>query len=123
MEPLRVHTTLQAGVDTPAAARALVRDVVEDTSPLADDLTLVVSELVTNAVVSGSSEIALDVTVDGSRVLVEVADERADAPVAQVVPPTDVAGSGLMLVSRLAHRWGIRREGPRKVLWAALAAS
>jgi anti-sigma regulatory factor (Ser/Thr protein kinase) len=122
VEALRVHTTLPAGVDTPAAARAFVREAVEDVAVPVEDLALVVSELVTNAVVSGSAAIALDLTVDAARVLVEVADDAPPThPVAAQVE--DDGGRGLMLVSRLARRWGIRADGPRKVFWADLAAS
>ncbi|HEV2891628.1 MAG TPA: ATP-binding protein [Frankiaceae bacterium] len=120
---LRAHTTLPAGVDTPAAARAFVRDAVgrEDALPV-EDLTLVVSELVTNAVVSGSEAIDLEISVAGAHVLVEVAD---DAPAAAPLTPLAAEDShrGLMLVSRLASRWGVRKEGVRKVLWADLATA
>jgi anti-sigma regulatory factor (Ser/Thr protein kinase) len=121
---LRARTTLPAGVDTPAAARAFVREAVERTQLEVDDLTLVVSELVTTAVISGSSSIELEVVADGDHVLVEVME---DAPAAASLTPLveDFGGSarGLMLVSRIAERWGVRRDGVRKVLWADLAAS
>lgn len=119
---LRAHTTLPAGVDTPAAARAFVRDAVVHDSVPVEDLTLVVSELVTNAIVSGSGEIDIEIVVDGTRVLVEVADDApAETPLAPLVE--EDAHRGLMLVSRLAARWGIRKDGPRKVLWADLASA
>lgn len=121
---LRARTTLPAGVSSPAAARAFVRDEVarKDSAISVDDLTLVVSELVTNAVISGSDAIDLEITVDGSRVLVEVAD---GAPATASIQPLveDDGERGLMLVSRLASRWGVRKDGVRKVLWADLAAS
>lgn len=124
---LRSHTTLPAGVNTPAAARAFVRDAVarEDAAVPFDDLTLVVSELVTNAVVTGTEAIDLEIVVDGSHVLVEVAERTPPAvPLAPIMPLVDdTPERGLMLVSRLASRWGVRRDGMRKVLWADLAAS
>ncbi|HEX8002662.1 MAG TPA: ATP-binding protein [Mycobacteriales bacterium] len=122
---LRAHTTLPAGVDTPAAARAFVRDAVpgDGTVVPVEDLTLVVSELVTNAVVSGSDEIDLQIVVGDAHVLVEVADEAAPTA-ASLTPLVEEDGHrGLMLVSRLAHRWGVRRDGSRKVLWADLATA
>lgn len=121
---LRAHTTLPAGVDTPAAARAFVRAAVaRENAPVpVEDLTLVVSELVTNAVVSGSEAIELQIAVDDAHVLVEVAD---DAPALASLTPLVEGDShrGLMLVSRLASRWGVRKDGPRKVLWADLATA
>ncbi len=119
---LRAHTTLPAGVDSPAAARAFVRDAVEDAPVPVEDLTLVVSELVTNAVVSGSEAIDLEIRVDGSHVLIEVADDApADAALTPMVE--EDSHRGLMLVSRLSQRWGVRKDGLRKVLWADLATA
>ena len=123
---MRSRTTLPAGVNTPAAARAFVRDAVaRDAAVPVDDLTLVVSELVTNAVVTGTDSIDLEIVVDGTRVLVEVAERTPPAtPLAPIAPLVDDAPErGLMLVSRLSRRWGVRRDGMRKVLWADLAAS
>lgn len=123
MTELRARTTLPAGADTPAAARAFVRDATGRAPVPVEDLTLVVSELVTTAVVSGSTSIDLEVVADGDRVLVEVADDAP--PAATLTPLVEEAGAGrgLMLVSRIADRWGVRRDGVRKVLWADLAAS
>lgn len=116
---------MPANVNSPAAARAFVRDAVVRKHPAvpAEALTLVVSELVTNAVVHGSGDVHLDVAVDATHIRVEVADDSpADAvPVAPLVEGD--SGRGLLLVSRLAARWGIRREGPRKVVWADLAVA
>jgi len=121
---MHARTTLPAGVDTPAAARAFVRDAVD--GDRVDDVTLVVSELVTNAVVSGSAGIELAVAIDDEHILVEVAEEPVGAggDLATVTPiGDDGTDRGLMLVARLAARWGIRRDGARKVLWADLVAS
>lgn len=122
---LRARTTLPAGVDTPAAARAFVRDAVDDAAVPVDDLTLVVSELVTSAVVAGTEAVRLEVVVEEAHVLVEVADETPDeTAVAPVTPLVEHdTERGMMLVSRLATRWGVRRDGVRRVLWADLAAS
>ena len=123
---LRAHTTLPAGVNTPAAARAFVREAVarESGAVAFDDLTLVVSELVTNAVITGTDAIDLEIVVDGTRVLVEVAERTPPSPpLAPLSSLVDEAPErGLMLVSRLASRWGVRRDGMRKVLWADLAS-
>lgn len=119
---LQARTTLPASVDTPAAARAFVRETVSRADLDPDDLTLVVSELVTTAVVSGSSTIEVGLVADDRHVLVEVVE---DAPTSASLTPlveTDPSGAsrGLMLVARLSERWGVRRDGIRKVLWADL---
>lgn len=121
---IHARTTLPSSVNTPAAARAFVRDEVARKAAVpVEDLTLVVSELVTNAVVHGSAEVHLDVAVEGSHVRIEVADDSpADAaPVAPLVEGD--SGRGLLLVARLAARWGVRRDGARKVVWADLAVA
>lgn len=122
---LQARTTLPASVDTPAAARAFVREAVSRADVDPDDLTLVVSELVTTAIVSGSSTIELGLVADGGHVLVEVVE---DAPTSASLTPLveqDASGAsrGLMLVARLSERWGVRRDGIRKVLWADLAVA
>jgi anti-sigma regulatory factor (Ser/Thr protein kinase) len=122
---LQARTTLPAGMDTPAAARAFVRESAARTDIDVEDLTLVVSELVTTAVVSGSSTVEVGLVGDDHHVLVEVVEDApSSASLTPLVEPdTSAAARGLMLVSRVAERWGVRRDGIRKVFWADLAAS
>jgi anti-sigma regulatory factor (Ser/Thr protein kinase) len=123
---MHARTTLPAGVDTPAAARAFIRDAVHVNAGAVEDLTLVVSELVTTAVVLGSPAIEVAVAIDEGHIFVEVADGPLPqgSDLATVSPiADDSTDRGLMLVSRLAARWGIRRDGARKVLWADLATT
>ena len=122
---LRVRTTLPAAVTTPAAARAVARDVVERGrgAVRVEDVALVVSELVTNAVLHGDGDITLDVAVAPHTVHVEVGDGGPEEPAA-LNPPADAeAGRGLQLVSRIATRWGVRTAAHGKVVWADLAVS
>ena len=121
---VRVRTTLPSTVSTPATARALARDAVERgrATVRLDDVALVVSELVTNAVVHGTGEITLDLTVAADAVRVEVADEApADLPGALPLTPDSESGRGLFLVSKIARDWGVRAAGGGKVVWADLA--
>jgi anti-sigma regulatory factor (Ser/Thr protein kinase) len=120
---VRSRTTLPASVDTPAAARAFARAVLngDRTVVLLEDVALVVSELVTNAVLHGVGDVTLSVVVDDESVQVEVGDgepELADPP--PVARNAD-AGRGLLLVSRVARRWGVRPADGGKVVWAELA--
>jgi anti-sigma regulatory factor (Ser/Thr protein kinase) len=120
---VRERTTLCASTTSPAYARAFVRETVRRAAaPVpVEDLTLVVSELVTNAVVHGAGEVVLDVTVAEDRVRVEVADAEPVLATPPPVPFDGDSGRGLLLVSRLARRWGVRREAHGKVVWADLA--
>ena len=61
---------------------------------LLDDLQLVISELVTNAVVHARTPLRLLVRFDGARVVTEVFDADARLPTL-AVPVDDVGGRGL----------------------------
>ena len=121
---VRVRTTLPASVSTPAAARAVVRDALERGSAdvRMDDVALVVSELVTNAVLHGDGDITLDVVVEPAAVHISVED--AGSGVAEAVDATGDAesGRGLMLVSKIAAHWGVRPARGGKVVWADVLA-
>jgi anti-sigma regulatory factor (Ser/Thr protein kinase) len=121
----RASTTLPPAATTPAAARAFARDAVAKgrATVHVDDLALVVSELVTNAVLHGTGDVTLELTVDENAVRVEVHDESPGEVGAMERPPQAESGRGLLLVSRLATRWGTRSAGGGKVVWADLVAS
>jgi anti-sigma regulatory factor (Ser/Thr protein kinase) len=82
---------------------------------------LVVSELVTNAVVHarvppGREILTCFVRQDGG-VRIEVHDASGVWPVRRV--PDESGGYGLLLVERLAFRWGVaERNGVGKAVWA-----
>jgi anti-sigma regulatory factor (Ser/Thr protein kinase) len=78
---------------------------------------LVVSELVTNAVVHGAGQIRLTVDLDEDRLRVEVTDEGSGFEHAvRGIPFHEVRGRGLAIVDAAASRWGIH-EGTTHV-WA-----
>ena len=85
------------------------------------DLALVVSELVTNAVVHGSGEISLRLRLAAGRVYGEVIDEGGGFErEVRERGPTDLSGRGLLIVDALSRRWGIH-EGTTHV-WFELAS-
>src|SRR5437868_5106719 len=64
-------------------------------------------------------EIRLDITEDAVRV--EVTDDGVEGcPVAEVVQPDAEHGRGLMIVSRLASRWGVELSGGGTAVWFEL---
>jgi anti-sigma regulatory factor (Ser/Thr protein kinase) len=84
-------------------------------------LSLLVSEIVTNAVVHGGSSIHLDISaLPAHSVRVEVFDGSFDLPEMQSLPPDSASGRGLRLVETLAHEWGARRRVDGKVVWFEL---
>jgi anti-sigma regulatory factor (Ser/Thr protein kinase) len=85
-----------------------------------DDIRLLVSELVTNAVRHAGGpeggEVALDVTIESARVRVEVADPGGGFdPAPRDDEMTRPGGWGLYLVDRIADRWGVMRNRMNRV--------
>ena len=88
-----------------------------------DSAMLVVSELVTNAVLHGRPPIELGMSRAGDDVRIEVfdADPHADAiaPVWEPVPERS-GGRGLRIVNALAHQWGVEPTPEGKMVWAVV---
>lgn len=99
-------------------ARQAVRDHMADVLPAATlaDVTLAVSELVTNAVLHGSGAIELRVEADGGTVKGEVIDDGGgfERQIREDGGVDGVAGRGLMIVGQLAEHWGVH-EGTTHV--------
>lgn len=90
--------------------------------PLAETLILLISELVTNAVVHTGSEAELRMCFSGAgavvgTVRVEVVDTSARPPRQRHAAGEDTNGRGLELVDGLADRWGWQQEGAGKRIW------
>ena len=99
-------------------ARRAVRERLADALPAATlaDVTLAVSELVTNAVIHGTGGIELRIEVDGNNVKGEVIDEGSgfERQIREEGGIDDVAGRGLLIVGQLAEAWGVH-EGTTHV--------
>ncbi|MBO1414448.1 ATP-binding protein [Streptomyces sp. FH025] len=92
----------------------------EEQRAVAEDVLLMVSELVTNACLhapGGPRELRLD--WDGARLRVEVADASPVPPRLRPYPPGQgrPGGYGLRVVDRLARAWGSVPEGEGKLVW------
>ncbi|MFI1757497.1 ATP-binding protein [Streptomyces sp. NPDC020571] len=96
--------------------------------PLAETLVLLVSELVTNAVVHTGRSAVLRLVLPGAvteeteeaTVRLEVEDASDRAPVPRCAGGEATGGRGLALVDGLADRWGWSREGTGKRIWCEL---
>jgi anti-sigma regulatory factor (Ser/Thr protein kinase) len=74
----------------------------------AEDVRLLVSELVTNSLRhTGSSEIELEVWRSPGTVRVVVSDRGAGFDLPDQPEPGQASGWGLFMVDRLANRWGV----------------
>lgn len=98
---------------------------IEADEPLAETLILLVSELVTNAVVHTGCPAVLrlslpDVVTESATVRLEVADTSCKAPVPRCADGDETGGRGLALVDGLADRWGWSAEGTGKRIWCEI---
>jgi sigma-B regulation protein RsbU (phosphoserine phosphatase) len=89
---------------------------------LVDVARLLVSELVTNAVVHAASAVEVELSLDEHGVIVRVRDADTGPLVSRAGGGTelDEGGRGFMLVDRLAHTWGTEHSGGRKTVWFRL---
>jgi anti-sigma regulatory factor (Ser/Thr protein kinase) len=77
-----------------------------------DAAVLLVSELVTNALVHGEGEILLELGMVGDALHVEIGDHGRRHPHVRETPGAD-GGWGLRLVEAMARRWGVRDGATR----------
>lgn len=89
----------------------------------ADDLELIISELVTNAVVHTTSRrLFLRLGYRPGLVWISVLDQgpRTGAIRPSPAPSDGLGGRGLLLVEQCAHRWGERPVGQGSWVWATV---
>jgi anti-sigma regulatory factor (Ser/Thr protein kinase) len=114
-----ITVTLPRDHGAPGQARALLREHADGLErDRLDTAVLLISELVTNAVLHGTGEIRLMIDVRlGGAARFAVCDEGDGTPVVREQPGPD-GGWGLRLVGQLAHRWGVRKG--RTQVWFEL---
>ncbi|MCW3816546.1 ATP-binding protein [Micromonospora sp. DR5-3] len=110
------------------ARHRLADELTDVVSPvLLADLVAVLAELVGNAVrhadplPGGVVRVAwrLSPTVDGHRVQLRVTDGgSASGPLMRAATPDAIDGRGLQIVTGLASRWGVERDGLGQCVWA-----
>ncbi|MFI8371350.1 ATP-binding protein [Streptomyces sp. NPDC085466] len=123
MQVLQVQ--LEVGPDPAEVGRArrwarkrLAGSGIGDDEPLAETLVLLISELVTNAVVhTGCPAVLRMLFAAEGGVRVEVADRSDRPPRPRHAAGEDTNGRGLELVDGLADRWGWQPEGVGKRIW------
>jgi anti-sigma regulatory factor (Ser/Thr protein kinase) len=123
-----------AGLDLPTApesaraARRFAHAALTEwrLTALVDDVDLVISELITNALLHARADrraaegatIRLDLEYDGDGLYCRVTDNSALPPTPEDAGDTAESGRGLLLVQALSAAWGWKPEGPGKVVWA-----
>jgi anti-sigma regulatory factor (Ser/Thr protein kinase) len=85
------------------------------------DAGLVVSELVTNALVHCHGEVRLTIAVDPACLRIEVWDRDGDAlPQLRQAQSGRAGGRGLHIMRAVCVAWGYHREGLGKTVWGEL---
>src|SRR3954447_6550367 len=93
--------------------------LAHDLLQLVEDVSLVVSELATNAVMHARSEFMLTLSRDNGSVLLTLQDASTSLPVLATPHVTDMGGRGLLLVEVLSRAWGTTADGHGlKSVWA-----
>jgi anti-sigma regulatory factor (Ser/Thr protein kinase) len=120
---------LPGSLRSPGAARTLVQEAlaakagVSGSGASADMVAtaqVLVSELVTNAVLHADTPVVLHLRIDGKRVRIAVEDGSPAQPVRQS-PSEDVScGRGLQLLDVLSSAWGWHYTGGGKTIWFEL---
>ncbi len=131
------HATLPGSPLAPGSARALVRASLDEWTDcgllcpeqqrIAEDAMVVVSELVTNAVVHAGTDVEVDWWLEKreeTAFVVEVTDRHPsraprDHP-GETPYETPEFGRGLRLVASLAESWGVTYRTGAKSVWARL---
>ena len=109
------------------AARRFVLAAVGGAPPdLRDAISVMVSELVMNAVQYARTTFVVSIDLTGDSLCVVVTDSGGGNPEAQPLPPASSPhGRGLFLVDRLADEWGVSPAvgGPERTVWFRVAMS
>ncbi len=79
---------------------------------------IIVSELVTNAIVHGKGPVRLRLIHDDERLLAEVTDAASAGPHLRHARSGDEGGRGLFIVMRLSTHWGVRHARDDKTVWS-----
>jgi anti-sigma regulatory factor (Ser/Thr protein kinase) len=101
-------------------ARRWVVGLVEEwgLEPLLEQVELLTSELVTNALLHAGTPMRVRVSRQGAGVRLEVHDGSSVVPSRRRYSRTATTGRGMGLLDSLADDWGWRTEAGGKVTWA-----
>ena len=104
-------------------ARALAREQLEAScsSDTLDTVALLVTELVTNAILHARTPLLLTLESRPGRVRICVEDESNEQPALRHYESDAVTGRGLALVEQLASSWGVDTTPSGKAVWCEVS--
>jgi serine phosphatase RsbU (regulator of sigma subunit)/anti-sigma regulatory factor (Ser/Thr protein kinase) len=121
----RAHRSFEPTERSVAAARCFIRDTLRawDASDVLDEAVLLVSELVTNAVVHAGTRADVTAQLLDGAIRVDVEDHHP----ARLLPPIPIApredqesGRGLYLSAAISSAWGVEYNRVAKIVWFRL---
>jgi anti-sigma regulatory factor (Ser/Thr protein kinase) len=117
-----VVAVLAADPQSASQARALVMSFCAEhhVESLSDDLCLVATELVANALRHAGTDMTLRLDLIRGGVRLEVEDGSVRPLRPRPAGPSDEGGRGLLLVDALSSRYGVEGEAKGKRVWAEL---
>ena len=117
-----MKTRLAGDPQAPGAARSYVaRHLATESVPEGvpvDDVVLIASELVTNAVRAGARWVDVTLRVSGRRLDLLIADDAEGLPYHAKVDDDAVNGRGLDIVDRLTDAWAVTPRAGGKTVTA-----
>lgn len=119
------ETSLAPDTTAAGAARRWLRRQLGhwELDDMIDDLQLVLSELVTNAVLHARSAVDVVLSVGEGTIELAVADTDARVPTPLLAERmSEEGGRGLALVNAISDEWGVTHRGAGKQIWVRLAA-
>jgi anti-sigma regulatory factor (Ser/Thr protein kinase) len=107
----RADLDLPLSSEAPAAGRHFLHSTLDawgvPDDELGQDAALVLSELITNAVVHGAGSVRVEFRIDAEHLTLAVRDGSAVLPDRREAGPLDGNGRGLEIIEALAVRWGV----------------
>jgi anti-sigma regulatory factor (Ser/Thr protein kinase) len=124
-DPTDVDSVFPAVPQSAASARRFVRASLRRAGladARIDDAALLVSELVTNALVHARGSVRVRILCDVNAIRIEVgdADDHEEEVTMQPLSPERGSGRGLRIVDVLARRWSTRSRPDGKAVWFEL---
>jgi anti-sigma regulatory factor (Ser/Thr protein kinase) len=118
----RTRIDVEYSVQGPSQARAAVHACAQELglAEVCDDVVLLVSEMVTNAIRYAAPPVRLEIQSGERDVVVAVCDGSPQPPTPRVAGDEAEGGRGMLLVDLLTSENGVRQDPPGKAVWARL---
>jgi anti-sigma regulatory factor (Ser/Thr protein kinase) len=117
---------LDGSPHSPRDSRRFVSETAQAWGVRGDQLDvarLLATELVTNAMLHGAPPIRISASRTSDVVRIEVSDASPQRPVPRPYDTDAPTGHGILLVERLARRWGIEAQHDGKTVWFEVTLS